>query len=86
MKIEEIQSEVRGKPGVDGGENNNKLCNGLEDRYKHDRQQLILSPSLCERNLWVDNHQDGTTSWMTWISESKGHDVDKSRRQKRKYI
>lgn len=55
----------------DGWENNDKIGNGLGDIYKHDRQWLILSPSLYERNIWEDKDQDGTTSWTTWTTESK---------------
>lgn len=51
LKIVGIQGELLRNDGVDGRENNDKIGNGLRDRYTHDRQQLILSPSLCENNL-----------------------------------
>ena len=51
LKIVGIQGELLRNDGVDGRENNDKIGNGLRDRYTHDRQQLILSPSLCEKNL-----------------------------------
>ena len=47
LKIGDSQGEVLGKIRFYGGENNDSVGNGLEDRYKHDWQHLILAPSLC---------------------------------------
>ena len=38
LKIGESQGEMLEKTGVNGWENNDTLGNGLENRYKHDRQ------------------------------------------------
>ena len=73
-----------GKIGLGGGENNELVGNGLEDQYKQDRQQLIFVPNLFENNSWVDKFHNETASWITWRTESKGYEFDKSRRQKRK--
>ena len=70
--------------GLGGGENNELVGNGLEDQYKQDRQQLILVPNLFENNSWFDKFHNETAPWITWRTESKGYEFDKSRRQKRK--
>ena len=44
----------------------------------------MLSPNLLERNSCLDKHHEGMASWIKFITGSKGHDRNRSRRQKRK--
>ena len=84
MKIGEIHDGVLGKDGNDGGENNDGVESGIGDKYKHNRRQLMLSPKLLERNSCLDKRHEGMASWINFITGSKGHDRNRSRRQKRK--
>ena len=45
LKTGYIQDKLLGKIGSDGGENNELVGNGVEDRYKQDRRLLILAPN-----------------------------------------
>ena len=45
MNIGKSQAEVLGKDWGNEGENNDRVGNRIGDRYKHDRQQLMLPPS-----------------------------------------
>ena len=69
LKIGERQGEVFGKDGGNGGENNDGVGNGIGDTYKHDRQQLTLSPNLFEKNSCWDKCHEGIASWITWIKD-----------------
>ena len=62
LKTGDFQDKVLGKIGSDGGENNELVGNGVEDRYKQDRRLLTLAPNCCERNSWVDMCHHGTAS------------------------
>ena len=41
----DTQDKVLGKIGSDGGENNEFVGNGVEDRYKQDLRLLTLAPN-----------------------------------------
>ena len=86
MRIEdrERHDDVLGKDGNDGGENNDGVESGVGDKYKHDRRQLMLSPKLLEKNSCIDKRHEGMASWINFITGSKGHDCNRSRRQKRR--
>ena len=43
LKTGDSQGKVLGKIGLVGGENNILVGNGLEDKYKKDRQPLIFA-------------------------------------------
>ena len=45
LKTGDIQDKVLGKICSYGGENNEFVYNGAEDRYKQDRRLLTLAPS-----------------------------------------
>ena len=45
LKAGDIQDKVLGKIGSDGGENNEFVGNGVEDRYKQDLRLLTLAPN-----------------------------------------
>ena len=45
LKTGDIQDKVLVNIGSDGGENNELVGNGLEDRYKQDRRLLTLAPN-----------------------------------------
>ena len=52
LKTGNSQGKVLGKIGSGGGKNNELVGNGVEDKYKQDRQPLTLTPNLCKRNLF----------------------------------
>ena len=82
MKIGKSQEKLFVKDEGNGGENNNGVGDGIGDIYKHDQQQLTLSPNLFEINSCWDKRHEEIASWITWIAGSKIQDVDKSLRQK----
>ena len=45
LKTGDIQDKVLGKIDSDGGENNEFVGNGVEDRYKQDQRLLTLAPN-----------------------------------------
>ena len=67
MKIGEIKEEDIGKFQSDVGENDDEVSNWLGYKYKHERQQLILSPHLFEINIWVDSTKKKMV--LEWIEE-----------------
>ena len=81
LKIGKIQVEVLRKDGGNGGVNNDGVGNGIGDIYKHDRQQLTISSNVFEINPYWDKRQERIVFWITWITGTKGQDVDKSWRQ-----
>ena len=54
LKIGKSDGDMLGKDGSNGKENNDRVDNRIGDKYKHDRQQLMLSPKLFDRNLCRD--------------------------------
>ena len=84
LKTGYIQDKLLGKIGSDGGENNELVGNGVEDRYKQDRRLLILAPNWCKRNSWIDMCHNDSASWIAVANEAKGLKSGKLHRQNRK--
>ena len=59
LKIGESHGGVLRRDGSNGEGNNDGVDNEIGDKYKHDRQQLTLSPMLFERNLCQDKLHEG---------------------------
>ena len=78
LKTGESHGNLLEKDGSNGEEKNDRINNGIGDKYKHGRQQLTLSPRLFERNLYQDERHEGITSCIVFITGSKGQDCDKS--------
>ena len=54
LKTWESQGKALGKIGSGGEENKESVGNEVDDKYKQERQPLILVSNLCKRKSWVD--------------------------------
>ena len=62
LKTGENQGKEHGKLRSEEGGNKEVTGNGVDDKYKKDRQPRILAPNLCARNSLVDKYHNGIDS------------------------
>ena len=62
LKTGDNQGKEHGKIRLKEGGNKEVPGNGVDDKYKKDRQPRILAPNLCARNSLVDKCHNGSAS------------------------
>ena len=62
LKTGDNQGKKHGKIRSEEGGNKEVAGNGVDDKYKKDRQPRILAPNLCAINSLVDKCHNKSTS------------------------
>ena len=71
LKMSDSQEAGLGKDGVDWGINKEGDESLIGERYRKEREQLILSPRMCEKIECVETDHEEITDWMRRISDSR---------------
>ena len=61
-----------GQDGVDGGINKEGDESLIGERYRKEREQLTLSPRMCDKKECVEIDHDEITDCTRRISDSRG--------------
>ena len=71
FKVDDSQEAGLGKDGVDWGINKEDGEILIGERYRKEREQLTLSPRMCEKIECVEIDHEEITDWMRETSNSR---------------